>query len=145
MAEALDTELREQFLDQWIYEAGIRTGLYTDIIKDYINSEYAGTKDMVMKTMAGINLQELPQQHTNLLVDMVSDRTKLVCAPMPNLYFTRDPFNMIGNGVGINRMYSTPQPRDHLRLLHLQLPPRLQGCRSTTAARTPSTSRAATC
>ena len=43
-------------------------------IRDSINSEYTGTKDMVMKTMAGINLQELPQQHTNLLVDMVSDR-----------------------------------------------------------------------
>ena len=59
MAEALDTDpaLREKFLDQWIYEAGIRTDLYTQIIKDYINSEYAGTKDMVMKTMAGINLQ----------------------------------------------------------------------------------------
>ena len=114
MAEALDTDpaLREKFLDQWIYEAGIRTDLYTQIIKDYINSEYTGTKDMVMKTMAGINLQELPQQHTNLLVDMVSDRTKLVCAPMPNLYFTRDPFNMIGNGVGINRMYSQTRNRE---------------------------------
>ncbi|MEE0636368.1 arginine deiminase family protein, partial [Adlercreutzia sp.] len=114
MAEALDTDpaLREKFLDQWIYEAGIRTDLYTQIIKDYINSEYAGTKDMVMKTMAGINLQELPQQHTNLLVDMVSDRTKLVCAPMPNLYFTRDPFNMIGNGVGINRMFSQTRNRE---------------------------------
>ncbi|MCG4825789.1 arginine deiminase family protein, partial [Adlercreutzia equolifaciens] len=108
MAEALDTDpgLREKFLDQWIYEAGIRTDLYTQIIKDYINSEYAGTKDMVMKTMAGINLQELPQKDTHLLVDMVSDRCKLVCAPMPNLYFTRDPFAMIGNGVSINRMYS---------------------------------------
>ena len=114
MAEALDTDpaLREKFLDQWIYEAGIRTDLYTQIIKDYINSEYAGTKDMVMKTMAGINLQELPQQHTNLLVDMVSDRTKLVCAPMPNLYFTRDPFAMIGNGVSINRMYSVTRNRE---------------------------------
>ena len=114
MAEALDTDpaLREKFLDQWIYEAGIRTDLYTQIIKDYINSEYAGTKDMVMKTMAGINLQELPQQHTNLLVDMVSDRTKLVCAPMPNLYFTRDPFAMIGNGVSINRMYSQTRNRE---------------------------------
>ena len=114
MAEALDTDpaLREKFLDQWIYEAGIRTDLYTQIIKDYINSEYTGTKDMVMKTMAGINLQELPQQHTNLLVDMVSDRTKLVCAPMPNLYFTRDPFAMIGNGVSINRMYAVTRNRE---------------------------------
>ena len=34
MAEALDTDpaLREKFLDQWIYEAGIRTDLYTQIM-----------------------------------------------------------------------------------------------------------------
>ena len=83
-----------------------------DIITDYIESNYPNTKDMVMKTMAGINLQELPQKDTHLLVDMVSDRTKLVCAPMPNLYFTRDPFNMIGNGVGINRMYSQTRNRE---------------------------------
>ncbi|RDC42295.1 arginine deiminase, partial [Adlercreutzia equolifaciens subsp. celatus] len=114
MAEVLDAkpELRRQFLDQWIYEAGIRTDMYHDIITDYINSNYAGTKDMVMKTMAGINLQELPQKDTHLLVDMVSDRCKLVCAPMPNLYFTRDPFAMIGNGVSINRMYSQTRNRE---------------------------------
>ena len=114
MAEALDTDpaLREQFLDQWIYEAGIRTDIYKNIIKDYINAEYAGTKDMVMKTMAGINLQELPGSDTHLLVDMVSDRCKLVCAPMPNLYFTRDPFAMIGNGVSINRMYAHTRNRE---------------------------------
>ena len=114
MAEVLDAkpELRRQFLDQWIYEAGIRTDMYHDIITDYIESNYPNTKDMVMKTMPGINLQELPQKDTHLLVDMVSDRCKLVCAPMPNLYFTRDPFAMIGNGVSINR---------NLRMLmHLQ-------------------------
>ena len=36
----------------------------------------SGNKEMVMKTMAGINLQELPQKDTHLLVDMVSDRCK---------------------------------------------------------------------
>ena len=114
MAEVLDAkpELRQQFLDQWIYEAGIRTDMYHDIITDYIESNYPGNKEMVMKTMAGINLQELPQKDTHLLVDMVSDRCKLVCAPMPNLYFTRDPFAMIGNGVSINRMYSVTRNRE---------------------------------
>ena len=114
MTQVIDAnpELREQFLDQWIFEAGIRTDIYKNIIKDYINAEYAGTKDMVMKTMAGINLQELPTSDTHLLVDMVSDRCKLVCAPMPNLYFTRDPFAMIGNGVSINRMYSLTRNRE---------------------------------
>mgnify|MGYP000792395593 CR=1 FL=1 len=116
MAEVLDAkpELRKQFLDQWIYEAGIRTDMYHDIITDYIESNYPGNKEMVMKTMAGINLQELPQQHTNLLVDMVSDRTKLVCAPMPNLYFTRDPFAVVGEGVNLNRMYSVTRNRETL-------------------------------
>mgnify|MGYP002920570972 CR=1 FL=1 len=116
MAEVLDAkpELRQQFLDQWIYEAGIRTDMYHDIITDYINSNYAGTKEMVMKTMAGINLQELPQKDTHLLVDMVSDRCKLVCAPMPNLYFTRDPFAVVGEGVNLNRMYSVTRNRETL-------------------------------
>ena len=31
---------------------------------------------------------------------------------MPNLYFTRDPFAMIGNGVSINRMYSETRNRE---------------------------------
>ncbi len=31
---------------------------------------------------------------------------------MPNLYFTRDPFAMIGNGVSINRMYSQTRNRE---------------------------------
>ena len=36
----------------------------------------------------------------------------MVVKPMPNLYFTRDPFAMIGNGVSINRMYSETRNRE---------------------------------
>ena len=83
------------------------------IIKDYINSEYADTKEMVHEDHGRHqSAGAAAAAHPTLLVDMVSDRTKLVCAPMPNLYFTRDPFNMIGNGVGINRMYSTTRNRE---------------------------------
>ncbi len=114
MAEVLDTypELREKFLKQWIFEAGIRTERYQKIIYDYINDNYPTNKEMVLKTMAGINLQELHTDKSNSLVDLVSDSSKLVCAPMPNLYFTRDPFAMIGNGVSINRMYSQTRNRE---------------------------------
>ena len=31
---------------------------------------------------------------------------------MPNLYFTRDPFASIGNGVSMNRMYSVTRNRE---------------------------------
>ena len=114
MAEVLDQnpELREQFLKQFIEEAGIRTDRYQKIIYDYLNDNYPDNLDLVMKTVEGINLTELHTDKSNSLVDLVSEASKMVIAPMPNLYFTRDPFAMIGNGVSINRMYSVTRNRE---------------------------------
>ena len=100
MAEVLDQnpELREKFLKQFIEEAGIRTERYQKIIYDYLNDNYPDNYDLVLKTMEGINLTELHTDKSNSLVDLVSDSSKMVVAPMPTLYFTRDPFAMIGNG-----------------------------------------------
>ena len=114
MAEVLEAnpELREQFLKQWIEEAGIRTDRYQKIIFDYLQENYPGAKDLVLKTMEGINLTELHTDKSNSLVDLVSESSKMVIKPMPNLYFTRDPFAMIGNGVSINRMYSETRNRE---------------------------------
>ena len=114
MAEVLEAnpELREQFLKQWIEEAGIRTDRYQKIIFDYLQENYPGAKDLVLKTMEGINLTELHTDKSNSLVDLVSESSKMVVKPMPNLYFTRDPFAMIGNGVSINRMYSQTRNRE---------------------------------
>ena len=44
-------ELREQFLKQWIEEAGIRTDRYQKIIFDYMQENYPDAKDFVLKTM----------------------------------------------------------------------------------------------
>ena len=114
MAEVLDQnpELREKFLKQFIEEAGIRTERYQKIIYDYLNDNYPDNFDLVLKTMEGINLTELHTDKSNSLVDLVSEASKMVIAPMPNLYFTRDPFAMIGNGVSINRMYSETRNRE---------------------------------
>ena len=114
MAEVLDQnpELREKFLKQWIEEAGIRTDRYQKIIYDYMNDNYPDNFELVLKTMEGINLTELHTDKSNSLVDLVSEASKMVVAPMPNLYFTRDPFASIGNGVSINRMYSVTRNRE---------------------------------
>jgi len=106
MADVLDLnpELRETFLKQFIFEAGIRTDRYQRIIFDYLNENYEENHDLVVKTMEGLNLNELGIDKHKSLVDLVSDSSKLIIAPMPNLYFTRDPFATIGHGVSINRM-----------------------------------------
>ena len=116
MAQVIDIspQIKEEFLRQFIAEAGVRATKYNDVIYDFLN-DIASSKELVLKTMEGIYLHELPRSKhhiRNSLADMVNGETRIVVNPMPNLYFTRDPFESIGTGVGINRMFSTTRCRE---------------------------------
>ncbi len=115
MTEVLDVgeEIRDEFLKQWIREAGIITDKWTRKLYDFM-MEYAGgdNKKLVLKSMEGIKLDEVRYSKEDSLVDFMSDSSELVVAPMPNLYFTRDPFVCIGNGVSLNKMYSVTRNRE---------------------------------
>lgn len=114
MAEVLESsdEVRDKFLYQWIQEAGISTEKYTKKIYDFMMKYNDNKKEMILKSMEGIVLKELDYDRTGSLVDFMSSPSQLIVDPMPNLYFTRDPFASIGNGVSINRMYSTTRNRE---------------------------------
>jgi arginine deiminase len=114
MAEVLDLSdgIRDEFIKQWINEAGISTELYKKKIYDYMMQFKDDSKALVLKSMEGIVLKELNYTKSGSLVDLMSDSSKLVIDPMPNLYFTRDPFACIGNGVSLNRMYSVTRNRE---------------------------------
>lgn len=114
MAEVLESsdEIRDKFLYQWIEEANIHTKKYQKKIYDFMMKYNDNKKEMVLKTMEGIVLRELDYEKTDSLIDYMSEPSKLVVDPMPNLYFTRDPFASIGNGVSINRMYSVTRNRE---------------------------------
>ena len=113
MAETLKArpEIKEQFLDQWITESGVHTDEYHKIIKNYLE-KFKDEKELVLKTMAGITFAELGEIHTNFLVDRIATASHLLVNPMPNLYFTRDPFASVGNGAVINRMFSVTRNRE---------------------------------
>ena len=68
--------------------------------------------ELVEKTMEGLILGDVFFNQNESLVDMKSDSSKVLIDPMPNLYFTRDPFASIGNGVSLNRMYSITRGRE---------------------------------
>ena len=116
MTEVLDEnpQIKPSFIRQFIYEAGIRTPMYKDLLFDYLN-EIFDNKDLVLKTMEGIKVSELKRTKKdieNSLVDLVSEEGKFLADPMPNLYFTRDPFASVGNGVILNKMYSVTRSRE---------------------------------
>ena len=113
MAETLDAhpEIKEQFLDQFIEEADIHTPEYHKILKDYF-AKFKDNKELVLKTMSGVRFDELGDIKTNFLVDRISKDSYLIINPMPNLYFTRDPFASVGNGAVINKMFSVTRNRE---------------------------------
>jgi arginine deiminase len=105
MTEVLELhpELVKPFLHEWLVEGDIHTKKWQDKLTRYLTTHYKG-KDLVLKTMEGISLKEVGGPKQDSLVDMVSEPSKMIVDPMPNLYFTRDPFASIGTGVSLNRM-----------------------------------------
>ena len=113
MAQSIkdNKELRDKFIRQIIQEGGVITKRYQKIVYDYLDS-IKDDKELVLKTMEGINLNELDIGEKVSLVDMMAQDGQMILAPMPNLYFTRDPFASIGNGISLNKMYSITRSRE---------------------------------
>lgn len=115
MTETLDSNegLRDKFIKQFLIEGNITGQYYTNMIINYLNDNYPNNKDLVLKTMEGMRLAELPREKTNTLVDLVNNNpAEMLLAPLPNLYFQRDPFACIGEGVNINAMSSKTRSRE---------------------------------
>ncbi|HHD2788668.1 TPA: arginine deiminase [Clostridium perfringens] len=112
-AETMDTDnnLKDKFISEFIDEAGVQSeGLKEALIK-YFNS-FSTNKEMIDKMMAGVRKEELKDYHRESLYDQVNDVYPFVCDPMPNLYFTRDPFATIGHGITLNHMRTDTRNRE---------------------------------
>ncbi len=116
MAETLkkNPSLKERFIVQFINEAGLKTKKYKNLVKEYL-LEIKDVKNLVLKTMEGIQAEELDAKKLDeekTLVDLTREVGKFLTDPMPNLYFTRDNFASIGNGISLNKMYSVTRCRE---------------------------------
>jgi len=116
MADVLDLsdEIRDKFIRQFIYEAGIRTPKYKYLVFDYLDA-ITNSKKLVLKTMEGIQISDISRRKRDIeksLVDLVEEEDKFIADPMPNLYFTRDPFASVGEGIVLNKMYSVTRNRE---------------------------------
>ena len=104
----------DKFIRQFILEAGIKTPKYKNLVFEYLKS-FNDKKELVLKTMEGIKVGEIPREKREVeqsLVDLVSEESNFLADPMPNLYFTRDPFASAGNGIILNKMYSVTRSRE---------------------------------
>lgn len=98
-----DEQSKNEFIDKFISEIEpvVKTNSLNKKIKEFLLS-ITNTKKMVRKMMSGIFYSELG----------IESKKELLVDPMPNLYFTRDPFASIGSGVSINKMKYVTRRRE---------------------------------
>ena len=95
--------LREEFLKEFVtFSPNVD---YREELYRYLLS-ISDDRELILKSMAGVSFQELGASPKFSLPTMLNRQNNFVLEPMPNLYFTRDPFESIGEGVAINRMFS---------------------------------------
>lgn len=107
-----DPDVRNNFIHEFIYEAGIRGDRRTEIIYEHL----AGLEDNVMlsRMISGVRKSDIPEYARKNLTDYLEADYPFLIDPMPNLYFTRDPFACAGNGVSIHRMSTVTRNRETL-------------------------------
>ena len=116
VAESLtDRQVREAFLEQFLEESGVTDPRTRELLREYL--EPMTDTEMVAAMMAGVRKSQLRQSGGGRLGDYLSGLEEdypFAVDPMPNLYFTRDPFAAIGTGVSLHKMHTTTRNRETL-------------------------------
>lgn len=121
MYDKLDSKQKEEFLKQWLKEASwgkspksdalaIKQPLGAKVLA-YLKSQKS-TRKMIDKMMAGILMSELKEKSIKVKVGKQEIVIDLAIDPMPNIYFTRDPFATVGNGITLHNMKYPTRKRE---------------------------------
>ena len=115
VAESItDGEVRRDLLRQFLDEADLRSPRLRESLEDYLGA--LPDREMIAAMMAGVRKSQLRREGVRLgdyLLD-AGDDYPFAVDPLPNLYFTRDPFATIGTGVSIHKMHTPTRNRETL-------------------------------
>lgn len=106
-------ELKEQFIKEFVAEGNVADEKMREALFSYLTG-IPDAKELVLKLMSGVRAGELEVTANRPLVNLLKKDGQFILDPIPNLYFTRDPFACIGNGVSLNCMYSRTRRRETL-------------------------------
>lgn len=107
-----EKEVLNSFVEEFLYEAGIKEEFNIIALKEYFLS--LDKKEMVLQMMAGVRKSEITNFEKVHLAEYLESDYPFLIDPMPNLYFTRDPFACVGDKVTIHRMNTHTRNRETL-------------------------------
>lgn len=113
MADILvDDNIRTAFLQEFMVEGkAVSQGLQEAILEFF--APYP-PKELVIKCIEGVRKEELKDIKPKSLGDMVKNPYPFYLDPIPNMYFQRDPFASVGQGISLNVMANETRNRETL-------------------------------
>lgn len=112
-AEAVqEAGVQERLADDFVGEMGISAHGVEDTVRSYLLD--MPVPQMLAAMVRGVRKSELGAREQAHLVDYIDDAYPFYVDPMPNLYFTRDPFFMVGDGVCVSSMANVVRARETL-------------------------------
>ena len=115
VAESItDADVRADLIRQFLEESGVKDDRLRESL-DGLPLCPAGQGDGVCM-MAGVRKSQLRANSARLgdYLSAAGDDYPFAVDPLPNLYFTRDPFATIGTGVSIHKMHTATRNRETL-------------------------------
>ena len=88
-------EVKEKFIDQLLLDSQINCKAKAEAVKEFLNS-IKDSKELVDKVIAGVRTSELDLKQSDFIKSYNGKAFEMALLPMPNLYFTRDPFANAG-------------------------------------------------
>lgn len=99
VAESItDADVRADLIRQFLEESGVKDDRLRESLEDFLSA--LPDKEMVSAMMAGVRKSQLRANSARLgdYLSAAGDDYPFAVDPLPNLYFTRDPFATIGTG-----------------------------------------------
>lgn len=104
LAETLELSgKREEFLSNFLDCSEPTQQQKEVLMQHYMDMD--GSLEMVKNLIIGLRKEHAPQGNYELFKNVGGAEDPLILDPLPNLYFTRDPFIIIGSCVSVSNMF----------------------------------------
>jgi len=109
-ALATDETVKAKFIEELIMQSGGMAEHYQSELKDFFSD--MNESAIIGQAMVGVKASAIDSHATGPLCRLLSADSDFLMNPMPNLYFTRDPFSSVGNRVVHSHMRYAARHRE---------------------------------
>lgn len=113
-----DEQVKKRLVKEVVEKCNIANPELESFLKDFVCQKSA--EEVAEILIAGLHKRDFPEvQMEKRLGDYIKEEYPFYINPLPNLYFTRDPGAVIGNGLSINVMNTHARERETMILKYL--------------------------